>query len=131
NEVLEAHLNCKFKGHLKLAGEAGTRSDYEAMTTAAKAASRERAIAKLLARSGDGADCGGAAVTVATLRGGQPLLPDAKLEDEVLSLRFDALKLAPGPSRPGDHHFLPVLHAHGEKVGRQQKVLLAVFGLAL
>src|SRR3954449_8514038 len=54
NEVFEAHLNCKFKGHLKLAGEAGTRSDYEAMTTAAKAASREQAIAKLLARSGEG-----------------------------------------------------------------------------
>ena len=34
-EVLEAHLNCKFKGHLKLAVEVGTRSDYEAMTTAA------------------------------------------------------------------------------------------------
>jgi predicted RecB family nuclease len=131
NEVLEAHLNCKFKGHLKLAGEAGTRSDYEAMTAAAKVASREQAIAKLLARSGEGADCGGAAVTVATLRSGQPLLADATLEDEGLSLRFDALKLAPGPSRLGDHHFFPVLHEHGEKVGRQQKVLLAVFGLAL
>src|SRR3954453_3207852 len=131
NEVLEAHLNCKFKGHLKLAGEVGTRSDYEAMTTAAQAASREQAIAKLLVRSGEGADCGGATVTVATLRSGQPLLADATLEDEGLSLRFDALKLAPGPSRLGDHHFLPVLHAHGKKVGRQQKVLLAVFGLAL
>ena len=52
-EVLEGHLNCKFKGHLKLVGEVGTRSDYEAMTSAARAASREQAIAKLVARSGE------------------------------------------------------------------------------
>src|SRR5262245_5695447 len=96
-EVLESHLNCKFKGHLKLTGEVGTRSDYEAMTTAARAASREQALAKLVARSGKGAACRGTAVTVATLRSGPPLLVDATLEDESLSLRFDALKRVPGP----------------------------------
>src|SRR3954452_17555874 len=131
NEVLEAHLNCRFKGHLKLVGEVGTRADYETMTTAARAASREQVIAKLVARSGEGAARRGTAVIVATLRSGPPLLADAALEDEGLSLRFDALKRAPGPSRLGDHHFLPVLHEPGEKVGRHQKVLLAVFGLAL
>ena len=49
NEVLEGYLNCKYKGHLKLAGEAGTKSDYEAMTAAASQASREQAVAKLAA----------------------------------------------------------------------------------
>src|SRR4051812_7705888 len=104
NEVVEGQLNCKFKGHLKLAGEVGTRSDYEAMTMAARASSREQALAKLVARSGEGAACGGTTVTVATLRSGPPLWADAKLEDESLALRFDALKRAPGPSRLGDHH---------------------------
>jgi predicted RecB family nuclease len=131
NEVLEAHLNCKFKGHLKLAGEVGTKSDYEAMTTAARAASREQAITKLVARFGEGSPCRETTVTVAVLRSGPPLLADAKLEDESLSLRFDALKRAPGPSRLGEYHFLPVLHHNGESVGRQQKILLAVLGLAL
>jgi hypothetical protein len=87
-EVLEGHLNCKFKGHLKLAGEVGTRSDYEAMTTAARAESRTQALAKLVARSGEGAAHKGTTVTVATLRSGPPLLVDAELEDESLSLRF-------------------------------------------
>ena len=35
NEVLEAYLNCKTKGHLKLVGQTGTKSEYEAMTEAA------------------------------------------------------------------------------------------------
>ncbi len=131
NEILEGHLNCKFKGHLKLAGEVGTRSDYEAMTTAARAASREQAIARLVVRFGEGVACRGTTVTVASLRGGPPLLADATLEDETVSLRFDALKRADGSSRLGEHHFLPVLHHHGEKAGRQQKVLLAVLGIAL
>jgi hypothetical protein len=131
NEILEGYLNCKFKGHLKLASEVGTRSDYEAMTSATSAASREQTIAKLVARSGEEASCAGTTVTLAMLRSGPPLLVDVKLEDESLSLRFDALKRTPGPSRLGEHHFFPVLHHDGAKVGRQQKVLLAVLGLAL
>src|SRR5262245_1976916 len=122
NEVLEGHLNCEFKGHLKLAGEVGTTSDYEAMTSAARAASREQAIAKLVARSGEEASCAGTTVTLAMLKSGPPLLADVKLEDESLSLHFDALKRMPGPSRLGEHHFLPVLHLDGVKVGRQRKV---------
>ena len=58
-DIIESYLNCKYKGHLKLAGESGTRSDYEAMTTAARAASREQALAKLVARFGEGAACRG------------------------------------------------------------------------
>jgi len=61
-------LNCKTKGHLKLAGEGGIQSDYDAMTTAAARASREAAIAKLVYRFGDGDACQGVAVTAATLK---------------------------------------------------------------
>ena len=90
-------LNCKTKGRLKLAGEAGTKSDYEAMTEAASRASREAALAKLVARYGEGDACRGTAITDATLKKGAPLLVDATLEDESLSLRFDALKRVDGP----------------------------------
>src|ERR1700679_4293619 len=66
NEVLEAYLNCKTKGHLKLVGETGTKSDYEAMIEAAGRASRETAIARLVARYGEGDICTGTAITDAT-----------------------------------------------------------------
>src|SRR3954452_15434118 len=130
-DVLEGYLNCKYKGHLKLAGESGTRSDYEAMTAAARQASRGGDLAKCVARFGEGDACRGAAATASVLKRGAPLLVDIDLEDEGLSLRFDALKRVDGASRLGDHHYLPVLHQHGDKVGRRQKVLLAVLGLAL
>jgi len=130
-DIIESYLNCKYKGHLKLAGESGTHSDYETMSTAARETAREEAIAKLAARFGEGDACRETAVTAATLKQGKTLLVDAELEDEGLSLRFDALKRADGPSKVGDHHYLPVIHHHGDKVGRQQKVLLALHGLAL
>ena len=65
------------------------------------------------------------------LKQGAPFLLDANLESEGLSLRFDALKRVDGASKLGDHHYLPILHNHGDKVGRREKLLLAVFGLAL
>jgi predicted RecB family nuclease len=129
--IIESYLNCKYKGHLKLAGEGGTKSDYEVMTAAARAASREQAIASLVARFGEGDACRGTTVTAATLKKGAPLLTDANLEDEGLSLLFDGLKRVDGPSRLGEHYYLPVLHHHGDKVGQRQKLLLAVLGLML
>jgi predicted RecB family nuclease len=131
HEILESYLNCKTKGHLKLAGESGTKSDYEAMTTAASQDSREAALAKLVVRFGDGDACRGVRVTSAMLKQGAPLLADAELEDNVMSIRFDALKRADGASMLGDHHYLPVLHNPGDKVDRPQRLLLAVLGLSL
>jgi predicted RecB family nuclease len=130
-EIIESYLNCKYKGHLKLTGERGTQSDYEAMTTAVRASSREQALARLVACFGDGDGCRGLTITVAVLKQGARLLADAQLEDDALSFRLDALKRADGVSKLGEHHYVPVLHSHGDKVGRRPKLLLAVAGLIL
>ena len=53
-EILEAHLNCKFKGHLKLAGQQGTKCDFEAMLTGQRAEVRLKAIDAIIARPKDG-----------------------------------------------------------------------------
>jgi predicted RecB family nuclease len=131
NEILEAYLNCRTKGYLKLVGETGTKSDYEAMTEAASRASREVALAGLVARYGEGDAHRGTVITAAMLKQGAPVLVDAVLEDDGVSIRVDALKRADGASKLGEHHYLPVLHNHGEKVGRPRKLLLAMLGLAL
>jgi predicted RecB family nuclease len=130
-DIIESYLNCKYKGHLKLTGKSGTISDYEAMTTAARASSREQALTRLAARFGEGAAGRGAAVTAALLKQGAPFLLDASVEDGGLSLRLDALKRIGGASKVGDHHYIPILHSYGDKVGRREKLLLAVLGLAL
>src|SRR5262249_30805712 len=130
-DIIESYLNCKYKGHLKLTGESGTPSDYEAMTTAARASSWEQAVARLVARFGEGEACRGTTVAVATLKEGAPLLTDAHLKDDAMLVRFDALKRADGASGLGDHHYVPVLHNRGDKVGRREKLLLAVLGFLL
>jgi predicted RecB family nuclease len=130
-DIIESYLNCKYKGHLKLTGESGVISDYEARTTAARASSREQALTRLAARFGEVAVGGGAVVTAALLKQGAPFLLDASLEADGMSLRLDALKRMDGVSKLGNHHYLPVLHVHGDKVGRREKTLLALGGLAL
>ena len=49
-DVLEAHLYCKTKAHLKLAGQQGNVSDYEALLVANRQEVRQQAIAKILAK---------------------------------------------------------------------------------
>jgi predicted RecB family nuclease len=131
NEVLEGYLNCKTKGHLKLVGETGDKSDFAAMTEANSRASREMSLASLLAHSGEGNAYRGTAITAATLKQGALLLVDATIDDDVKSICFDGLKRADGPSKLGGHHYIPVLHNHDDKIDRQRKLLLAVLGLVL
>ena len=129
--IIESFLNCKFKAHLKLTGESGTISDYEAMTTTARQVSRESALTKLTTRFGLEDACRERAVTVATLKQGAPLLAGADLEDETLSLHFDALKRADGSSKLGDHHYVPVLPYHEDKVGRRCSSSRRVMGVLI
>lgn len=130
-EVIEAYLNCRYKGHLMLAGESGTRSDYMAMTAAASAASREESVARLIARFAKGDGFRRLPLDTATLTQGAPLLLDIVLEDKNLSLQFDGLKRVDCPSQFGNYHYLPILHHQGKKLGRLEKLLLAIFGLVL
>jgi predicted RecB family nuclease len=131
NEVLEAYLNCKTKGYLKLVGEVGIQSDYEAMTTVTRRASWETALARLFSRFGEGGVFRGAPATAATLKQGAPLLVDAVLEDDGISICLDAVTRTDGASNLGNYHYLPVLHNHGNNVGRPQKLLLALFGFVV
>ena len=39
-DIIESFLNCKYKGHLKLAGQQGTRSDYELLLAESRDAVR-------------------------------------------------------------------------------------------
>jgi hypothetical protein len=126
-DIIESYLNCKYKGHLKFTGKSGTRSDYEAMTAVARQVSREEALAKLVARFGEADSCRGVSLTLAKLKQGTPLLVDASLEDDSMSIRLDALKRANGASKVGDHHYIPVLHNHDDNLGRRVKLLYLRF----
>ena len=53
-DVLEAFLHCRYKGHLKQAGQVGTRSDYEVLAAEQRAEVRQQAIEQITARHADG-----------------------------------------------------------------------------
>jgi predicted RecB family nuclease len=130
-DVLEAHLNCKYKGRLQLDGEEGRKSDYEVMTTDVRRQLRARVVADLLARQGGGETWQGAILTTETLKKGLAVIADAMLGDELVSLLYDGLVRAEGASALGDFHYVPILCCDGDKIRQQQKHLLAVYGLIL
>ena len=106
-DVIESYLNCKFKGHLKLAGELGKLSDYELLMREARERVRLAATAQLLARHEEDAVLRGLTATPTLLGQGVPLLLEVTVEDGEFSVRFDALQRAAGPSRLGDFHYVP------------------------
>src|SRR3954447_22857701 len=92
SDVLEGYLHCKFKGHLKLAGELGTRSDYEGLLVERRDEVRLRAIDEIVARHEEAELARNIPLTAAALKAGPLYLLDALLEDDQVSLHFDGLK---------------------------------------
>jgi predicted RecB family nuclease len=130
-DIIESYLNCKYKGHLKLAGQRGTRSDYELLLTESQGEVRRRATDKILARHPAEEIERDVVLTAAALKRGAAFLLNVTLEDEHVSLAFDGLKRVPSSSKLGDFHYAPVLFFEGRQVHKRQRALLDVYGFLL
>jgi predicted RecB family nuclease len=131
SDVLEGYLRCKSKGHLKLAGQQGTKSDFEAMLTGLRAEVRLKAIDAIIARHRGDQVARNVPLTTANLKRGPQYILDGTLEDDALALHFDGLKRVEGESKLGDFHYLPVLFHEGRQVKKEQRLLLEVYGMVL
>jgi predicted RecB family nuclease len=127
NAVLEDRLKCRYKAHLKIAGEQGQPHAYELMLKDSREHVRASGTAKLLARHLGQEVPQGLPLTAELLKRGLPLLLDATFEDGDLSIRFDALLRVEGKSRLGGFHYAPVLFHEAEKLTPDLRVVLAAF----
>lgn len=126
NEVLEARLKCRYKAHLKMAGEQGSPHDYELLLIESRGQVRAAARAKLLARHAGQDVPTGVPLTADLLGKGLPLLLDTVYEDDDLCVRFDAL-LRDGDSR----QYIPVIFSESEKTTADMRLLLGLYGAIL
>jgi predicted RecB family nuclease len=131
SDVLEGYLNCKYKAHLKLAGQRGTRSDYEGLLVERRAEVRRRAADKIVTHHHEDQVARNVPLTADALKAGPLFVLDTVLEDDPVSLHFDGVKRVDDASELGDFHYLPVLFHEGEQVRKEQRLLLEVYGLLL
>ena len=130
-EVLESHLRCKTKAYLKLGGQQGKVSDYEAMLIAKRHDCVIKPSQGFSTKYTGGEVARDLPMTTATLQTGPLIILDATLDDEWLSLVFDGLKRVDGSSKLGDFHYVPMLFHEGRKIGKEQRLLLNILGLLL
>ena len=130
-DMLESYLHCKFKGYLKLAGQQGTKGDFEAMLTELRTEVRLKATEAIIARHPGDQVAKNIPLTTADLKRGPQYILDGTVEDDSVALHFDGLKRTEGASKLGDFHYVPVLFHEGQKVRKEQRLLLAVYGLLL
>ncbi len=130
-DVLEGYLKCRLKGHLTLAGEQGSPSDYGLLLGRSRELVRRAAMDQLLA-SGTATDVPRNLVATPEVLGrGVPILLDMTVEGEGMSVRFDALLRVAGTSLLGDFHYSPVLCHEARGPTRDQRLLLELIGLIL
>jgi predicted RecB family nuclease len=129
-DVLESHLTCKFKCHLKLAGLRGSTSYFGDWLVESKAREKRDTIANLLGHYRGCTIVRGTALDVSTLKNASDVILDGTAEDQLLSLRFYALIKVDGVSNLGQFHYVPILFHEGQAQPRQ-RLLLEIFGLIL
>jgi predicted RecB family nuclease len=130
-DIIESYLNCKYKGHLKLAEQQGSRSEYELLLAESRDVVRRLAIDKIVAHHPDEVIEQNIVITPAVLKRGAAFLLNVTLEDEHVSLAFDGLKRLPGHSKLGDFYYVPVLFFENRQVRKPQRELLDVYGLLI
>ncbi len=95
-DILESHLQCPTKGHLKFAGEHGAASDYASLLAELREEVRTKAIAQVLSRHKEGQVLRHVRADADLLARGPTYLLDATAEDDGLSLTLDG-KACQGP----------------------------------
>jgi predicted RecB family nuclease len=129
-DVLESYLACSYKCHLKLAGQQGSKSNYESWLTELRAREKGGSIANLIAHHREREIIRDTPLVVSTLKRGPAVILDGTFESTLFSLCFDGLMKTQGPSDLGHFHYVPVLFYEGQ-VRATQRVLLELFCLAL
>jgi predicted RecB family nuclease len=129
-DILEAHLSCRYKGHLKQLGEAGMRSEFEELSAELRSAVRKQALDRITSRAATRDVLRDVTLTLTVLQAGPAFVLDPLLEDDTVSFRFDGLQKVDGASKLGDFHYVPVFF-HSGPVRKEQRLLLDVCALVL
>jgi predicted RecB family nuclease len=130
-DVLEGFVFCKYKGYLKLLGQHGATSDYEALLMARRDQVRLQALATIHSQAQEDQIASNILLTTSALRRGPRFVLDVLIEDDQCALSVDGLKKVPGASKLGQFLYLPMLFHEGAQVHKEQRLLLALHALLL
>jgi predicted RecB family nuclease len=128
-DIVISYINCKYKAHLKLANQHGTRSNYELLLEELWNELKLKAIRQLVQHHKDTEQA--LHLNLDTLRHRSSFLIDVTLNDDQFSLIIDGLKLVEGHSRLGDYHYIPVLFSESWRIRVAQRQLLNLYGLII
>lgn len=130
-DVLESYLICRYKGYLKCIGHQGIKSGYENLLAGRRAEVKLKVIEKIITRNRQDQVPMGISLTDSVLKQGPPFVLEPTLEDATLSISFDGLKKAPGPSTLGDFHYIPMSFHAEYKIRKEHRLMLEMYGLFL
>jgi predicted RecB family nuclease len=130
-DILESYVFCKSKAYLQRTGEHGKPSDYAMFLTQSRDEVRRKAIAKMLAEPHKGQVVQGRLLTTAVLRDGPLFVLEARVEEGPFCLALDGLKQVPGESTLGAFHYIPMLCYEGRQIRKEQRFMLALYGIFL
>jgi predicted RecB family nuclease len=119
NQIFTDFLNCKYKAYLKLQGEAGQRSEYEALEASLSEEYQKRAQRHV-------ADSG-ILVTKKTLE----VASNAILRDGNIVVHIDALVKEQHSSGVSQMSYVPVMFNHRNEVTKEDKLLIGFTGEVL
>src|ERR1019366_7486556 len=122
-DVLESYTYCRYKAHLRLRGQRGIISDYQAIVAETAENVGLKVFEKAMATYPVDAVVTGIELTRNNLRKGPAFIFDGRVEDGTFSLKVDGLKRVSGDSALGNFHYVPVLFCGHYHVPKESRIL--------
>lgn len=126
-QIVASYLLCKTKASLELAGETGSKSEYEALLEEA----RNQVRVKFLNQHGQDSILNGVALNRKVLKAGAAAITNASFEDEGSSYHCDLLVRRQGASALGDFHYVPAIVYGGYSNPPNARQILSLTGSKL
>lgn len=133
SDVLESYVFCKYKSYLKLINQQGDKSDYEKILMSLRNDIKRNAIEKIYDQNQENQVVRNVVITTYLLETGRLFLLDGLVEDKgnYISISFDGLKKISGISNLGQFVYIPILFYGGNRVHKEQRLLLELYALFL
>jgi predicted RecB family nuclease len=123
--IVEHYLNCKYKAHLTLRGDAASSPDYRTQSPEERAAFISSAESAFLRQHGQVAAPRTLCLTSINPGLAPLVILNVTAEDDLHAFHFHGLLRVSGKSAIGQIHYLPVLFSERESITGNEALLLA------
>lgn len=131
NDLFSSYVRCKYKAVLKAGRKIGIISNYEKFQMEKESEFKAKAVRKIIEQYGESQVLYNRSYDLSELHHSKPILLGVEINYQDIQIQVDALENLRAKSGFESFGYIPILFIYKNKIGKEEKLLLAFLAYAL